>query len=114
MPVPAPRPRSVALANLFFPGTGYLLMGRRVVLGAILVGYTMITVALSIMQLSTLFAHYAHVAPDGLPGIVGIIVLFAIQQACICVGTALDGHEEARRLAADRGTAAAGAWAMKA
>ena len=88
-------PRAAALANLFFPGTGYLLLTRRVLLGGLLTGYTMITVALAGLYLATLYAHYDHVGPDGMPGIAGTIVLFTFQHAAVAVGTALDAREQA-------------------
>lgn len=77
-------------ANLALPGLGYLLLGRRRVLGGLLVAYSLTWAFLGVLHLLTIDAHWGHLHPSALPGIGAQVMLFVALHLFVGVGTTWD------------------------
>lgn len=86
-----------AAANLVLPGSGYLLQGRRLVLGALLVSATVIWVMMGILHVLTLDAHWSHLHPSSLPGIGAQVLLYCAHHVLLGSATAWDAWKMDRR-----------------
>lgn len=82
--------RAAVLANLALPGAGYLLAGRRRVLGALIASATLVWGVVGILHVLTLDAHWGHLHPSAFPGIGAQVLLYVSHHALLAAATAWD------------------------